>query len=57
MGTSFSNEDFDTIGGLLMQHIGHMPKNGEVAVIDGCEFKILIADSRRIHLMQVALPA
>lgn len=56
MGTTFSNEDFDTIGGLLMQHIGHMPKNGEEAVIDGCTFKILIADSRRIHLMQVALP-
>jgi len=56
MGTTFSNEDFDTIGGLLMQHIGHMPKNGEEAVIDGCEFKILIADSRRIHLMQVVLP-
>lgn len=56
MGTKFSDEDFDTIGGLLMQHIGHMPKNGEEAVIDGCEFKILIADSRRIHLMQVALP-
>jgi len=57
MGTTFSNEDFDTIGGLLMQHIGHMPKNGEEAVIDGCQFKILIADSRRIHLMQVVLPA
>jgi len=56
MGTTFSDEDFDTIGGLLMQRIGHMPKNGEEAVIDGCQFKILIADSRRIHLMQVALP-
>jgi len=56
LGTSFGDEDFDTIGGLLMQHIGHMPKNGEEAVINGCEFKILIADSRRIHLMQVALP-
>jgi len=56
LGTKFSDEDFDTIGGLLMQHIGHMPKNGEEAMIDGCSFKILIADSRRIHLMQVALP-
>ncbi len=56
LGTSFSDEEFDTIGGLLMQHIGHMPKNGEEAVVEGVQFKILIADSRRIHLMQVVLP-
>jgi len=57
MGTQFSDEEFDTIGGLLMQHIGHMPKNGEEAVIQGCEFKILVADSRRIHLLQVSQPS
>ncbi len=57
LGTNFSDEEFDTIGGLLMQHIGHMPKAGESAVIDGCQFRILVADSRRIHLLQVTLPA
>lgn len=56
LGTKFSDEEFDTIGGLLMQHIGHMPKNGEEAVIDGCQFRIMVADSRRVHLMQVVLP-
>ncbi|MCL4140450.1 UNVERIFIED_CONTAM: hypothetical protein GTU68_032242 [Idotea baltica] len=56
LGTSFSDEEFDTIGGLLMRHIGRMPKNGEEAVVEGVQFKILIADSRRIHLMQVVLP-
>lgn len=56
LGTKFSDEEFDTIGGLLMQHIGHMPKNGEEAVINGCQFRILVADSRRVHLMQVVLP-
>lgn len=53
LGTSFSDEDFDTIGGLLMQHIGHMPKPGEQASIGDCEFRILSADSRRLHLLQV----
>lgn len=53
LGTEFSDEDFDTIGGLLMQHIGHMPKAGETASIDGCEFRVLSADSRRLHLLQV----
>lgn len=55
LGTQFSNEEFDTIGGLLMQYIGHMPKNGETAVIDGCHFRVLAADSRRLHLLQVTL--
>jgi magnesium and cobalt transporter len=54
--TTFSDDEFDTIGGLLMQHIGHMPKPGENAVIGGCQFRILAADSRRIHLIQVSLP-
>jgi len=56
LNTKFSDEEFDTIGGLLMQHIGHMPKPGEDAVIDGCQFRILAADSRRIHLIQITLP-
>lgn len=57
LGTKFSDEEFDTIGGLLMQHIGHMPKNGETATIDECQFRILVADSRRIHLIQVIPPS
>lgn len=55
LGTQFGDEEFDTIGGLLMQHIGHMPKNDETAVIDGCQFRVLAADSRRLHLLQVTL--
>lgn len=53
LGTDFADDEFDTIGGLLMQHIGHMPKPGESATIDGCLFKVLSADSRRLHLLQV----
>jgi len=56
MGTRFSDEEFQTIGGVLMQHIGHMPKVGEQAVIDGCQFKVLQSDKRQIHLVQVTLP-
>ena len=55
LGANFSDEEFDTIGGVLMQHIGHMPKSGEVAELEGCQFRILLADSRRIHTMQVTI--
>lgn len=53
LGTQFSDEEFDTIGGVVMQHIGHMPKPGETATIADCQFRILSADSRRLHLLQV----
>ena len=55
MGTDFSDDEFDTIGGLVMQHIGHMPKEGETATLQGCQFKIVEADSRRVHEMTVSL--
>lgn len=56
LGTSFGDEDFDTIGGLLMQHIGHVPKVGEIADIEGCKFRVLSADSRRLEMLQVTPP-
>ena len=52
LGTQFGDEEFDTIGGLLMQHIGHVPKVGETAVLEGCSFRVLSADSRRLDLLQ-----
>jgi len=55
LGTALSDDEFDTIGGLVMQHIGHMPKTGETAEIEGCQFRVLSADSRRLHLLQVTL--
>lgn len=53
LSADFSHEEFDTIGGLVMKDLGHMPKPGESIAIRGFLFKILAADSRRIHLMQV----
>ena len=49
----FSDDEFDTIGGVVMANLGHMPKPGESIDINGFQFKILAADNRRIHLIQV----
>lgn len=49
----FSDAEFDTIGGVIMTEFGHMPKPGESTSIQGFHFKVLVADSRRIHLVQV----
>ncbi|MEJ2554259.1 MAG: transporter associated domain-containing protein [Gammaproteobacteria bacterium] len=50
---NFSDEEFDTIGGLVMHRFGRLPRRGEVISIDRFRFKVLNADSRRIHLLQV----
>jgi magnesium and cobalt transporter len=52
----FSDAEYDTIGGLLMQEFGRLPRRGETAVIDRLEFRVLRADRRRIDLLRVFTP-
>ena len=52
---SFSDEEFDTIGGLVVHQIGHLPKRGERVIIGNLLFKVLRADSRRVHMLQLTL--
>jgi magnesium and cobalt transporter len=54
-GTDFSDEEFDTIGGLLINQFGHVPVRGEETTVGRFKFKILRADSRRIHLVQITV--
>lgn len=49
----FSDQEFDTIGGLVLQEFGHLPKRGENVIIDPFRFKVLHADNRRIRLLKV----
>jgi magnesium and cobalt transporter len=52
-GTRFSDEDFDTIGGLVIQALGHMPVRNETATIDRFEFQVINADQRKIHSLRM----
>ncbi|OCG74544.1 magnesium/cobalt efflux protein [Gilliamella sp. Nev6-6] len=54
--THFSDEEMDTIGGLIMQHFGRLPLRGESITIDGYQFKVAIADRRRIIQLHVTIP-
>ena len=51
--TNFSDNDFDTIGGLVTQQFGHVPKRGETTTVGDFDFKVLRADNRRVHVLQV----
>lgn len=49
------DDEFDTIGGLIVHELGHLPKKGEKLEIDKFRFEVLRADSRRIHLVKLKL--
>ena len=52
-GTEFSDEEFSTIGGLVVSKLGHLPKRGEVITFNNLQFTALRADSRRLHALLV----
>ncbi|HSW12170.1 MAG TPA: transporter associated domain-containing protein [Solimonas sp.] len=54
-GTEFPTEEFDTIGGLVTHHFGHMPKRGESVRIERYNFNVQRSDSRRVHQFQVTV--
>lgn len=54
--TKFSDEEFDTIGGLVIKAFGRVPRRNETKELEGVGFRVLRADKRRVHLLRV-LPA
>lgn len=54
-GAEFSNEQFDTIAGLVTNELGHLPVRGEEVTIGRYLFKVISANSRRVNNLQVIL--
>ncbi len=52
-GSDFSDEEFDTLGGLVIHHLGRLPKRGETVQLGGLRIQVLRADSRRVHTLLV----
>ncbi len=55
-GTDYSSDEQDTIGGLLIHELGHLPGRGESITIGDYKFKVTNADSRRLIQLQVRIP-
>ncbi len=53
LGTSFSDEDVDTIGGLVANHQGRVPHKGDIFDIENLRFEVLRADARQVHVLLV----
>ncbi|MEW6691511.1 MAG: transporter associated domain-containing protein [Pseudomonadota bacterium] len=54
VGANLPDEDFDTVGGLVTHTLGHLPQKDERIVLDGFEFRVVSADSRRLHRLRVS---
>ncbi|HFE38520.1 MAG TPA: CBS domain-containing protein [Gammaproteobacteria bacterium] len=52
---SLDEDEFDTIGGLVLKAFGHLPARGESVVLQDFHFTVLRADNRRIHLLQMTI--
>lgn len=49
--SNLSDEEYDTIGGFIINAFGHLPKRGETIDIEGFNIKVLRADKRRVHML------
>ncbi|HEY8519731.1 MAG TPA: transporter associated domain-containing protein [Gammaproteobacteria bacterium] len=52
-GTKLSDEEYDTVGGLVMHELGRLPRRGEQMEFGGFRFRVLRGDRRRIHTLEV----
>ena len=53
--TQLATDEYDTIGGFLVNQLEHMPKKGESLVIDKLRFEVIRADNRRVHLLKLKI--
>jgi magnesium and cobalt transporter len=53
LGSEFSDDEFDTVGGLVIHAFGRLPKRNEQVSMAGFRFQVLRADSRRVHSLRV----
>ncbi|HUQ50762.1 MAG TPA: transporter associated domain-containing protein [Gammaproteobacteria bacterium] len=51
--TEVSDQDYDTVGGLVMHELGRLPRRGEQLDFAGLRFKVLRGDRRRLHTLEV----
>ena len=56
-GAKFPDDEYDTIGGLVTEAIGHLPESGEELTLDRFQFRVIRADARRVRAFQVAVLA
>lgn len=55
--TSFSDEEFDTIGGIVMHKFGRVPKRDDSIMLGDLKVRVTTADNRRVRAFEVSTPS
>lgn len=53
--THLATDEYDTVGGFIVNQLEHMPKKGESLTVDNLRFEVIRADNRRVHLIKLKL--
>ncbi|WP_394751866.1 HlyC/CorC family transporter [Crenothrix sp.] len=53
--TQLATDEYDTVGGFIVNQLEHMPKKGESLTVDNLKFEVIRADTRRIHLVKLKI--
>jgi magnesium and cobalt transporter len=53
--SELDESEYETIGGLIMQSFGYLPKRNEITSIDGFHFRVVNADGRQLHMLRLSL--
>ena len=51
--THLATDEYDTVGGFIVNQLEHMPKKGESLVVDNFRFEVIRSDNRRVHLVKL----
>ena len=51
--TQLATDEYDTIGGFIVNQLEHMPHKGESLIVDNLKFEVIKADSRRVYLIKL----
>jgi magnesium and cobalt transporter len=54
--TDLSDDEFDTVAGLVMKQLGRLPRRGETLQLADCELKVMRFDRRRIDVLRLSAP-
>lgn len=54
-GTHLATDEYDTVGGFIVNQLEHMPKKGESLTVENLRFEVVRADTRRVHLLKLKI--
>jgi CBS domain containing-hemolysin-like protein len=55
LNTNIDSEDYESLGGLIIEHLDRLPNKGDFVEIDNCNLAVIKMDDKRIDLVKVVI--